>query len=158
MILASFSRTSLSFTDKESLDYFAGKWEIRMWTGKETKRDPDINATWFLNKEEKDKHYKGYVQLGDKVFTSETIYFDEKEKAYTRIISVSTGTRIELKTKGWEKNKLVWKGTQNDGSNLSELKEEITRVGDNEFTAIFYELRKGSWALTQTEKIKRIDL
>jgi hypothetical protein len=157
LLLCSFENKNNVFSNKESLDYFVGKWEIKMWTGTETGNDPDVIANWFLDKDpENEKAYKGYVQQSNNIFTSETIAFDEKTRLYTRKISVATGIRIEMNTKGWEENKLAWAGTQNDGSNISRLKEEITKINADEFKALFYEFKNGTWALAQTEKLKRI--
>jgi hypothetical protein len=149
----------VSFMQNEDrLDYFTGKWEIKMWTGKETKREPDISGTWFMDKDpDSAKGYKGYVQIGNKAFTSEVISYDEKDKHYTRIISVSTGAKITLRTAGWIKDGLVWTGEQDDGSNKLKIKEEITKKGRDEFRAVFYELRKEKWVLAQTEILKRLN-
>jgi hypothetical protein len=140
------------------LDYFSGKWEIKMWTGKETKREPDISGTWFLDKDTDSKNgYKGYVQIGNKAFTSEVISYEEKDHYYTRVISVSTGAKITLRTSGWVNDKLTWTGEQDDGSNKTGIKEEIIKKSDDKFRAVFYELRKDQWVLTQTEILKRIN-
>jgi hypothetical protein len=159
LLLTGFCILAMAFFPKEEgLDYFAGKWEIKMWTGKDIKRNAEITGTWFMDNDPENKNgYKGYVQIGNKTFTSEVISYDEKEKLYIRMISVSTGAKITLKTAGWISDKLTWSGEQDDGSNKISIKEEISKISRDEFKAVFYELRKDKFILSQTEILKRIN-
>lgn len=115
-------------------------------------------ATWFMDKDpDNTGNYKGYVQRGNKVYTSETISWNERGTVYKRTISITTGTKIDLQTKGWIKDQLTWAGIQNDGSNQTRIKEEVTKNDDDHFMAVFYEERDGKWLPTQTELLKRIN-
>lgn len=156
-LLNNHTTTEIQPSSNESgLGFLVGKWDFKIWFNDNNSDKPDISATWTLEKSlDNVECYTGKVEMNGIVFTSEIIAFNSYTNEYERTVMTNSGAYVTLKTQGWKGNKLIWTGSQNLSKQKTELKEELTKLTDNEFEAKFYQLQNNEWQLIQTEHLVR---
>jgi hypothetical protein len=144
------------FAQQPDMRYFVGTWDFSMWSTTNTSDTPDLVATWILEDGlDSALALAGHVVIDGSMFTRELIAYDASTGLYTRTIAASTGSYFLFTSTGWNGDRLIWSGTQHMASGSVDLKEEITRLGADAFTALFYGKDGDGWQLMQTERLRR---
>jgi hypothetical protein len=141
---------------KDPMNYFLGKWDIRLWLSPKHQGEPDVKGTWQLERgaaKTFDAH--GNVIIDKQEATKEQIGYDPQKGLYYRTITAQNGLFF-FTSKGWDGDKLVWEGYMVPLSDQKiEMKEEITRVSKKEFHAAFFRKKDETWEETTHESLMR---
>lgn len=146
----------INATGQRDMDYFAGEWDLNLWSENNQSDKPDVTATWELQKSgDGINAYPGRVLLNGKANTRELISHNPYLKLYTRTIAVAGEIYVHMTSGGWRGDKLVWIGKMYDVNSEKQIKEEINRKDKMHFEAVYYELRGQEWKRTQREVLSR---
>lgn len=141
-----FFYTTKTFSSPPStgIDYFKGKWVVTIksnpqqafsWTVKE-----DIGGGWMVGVVEKN---------GAKVSTD---FWRQDGKKIERFAFTADGLFVRIESAGWEPNRLILVGTASDKTGETKIRETITRINDNQFTALWErEGPNGKWSVFSDE-------
>lgn len=148
----------LACAQHQGMQYFTGKWKFEGWS-KDMKAAPDFTATWIVEKGLDNAFcLTGHVEFEKSgTFTRELMAYDAVSKMYTRTIIANDGSAFSFTSPGWNKDELIWTGTQYQNGRKVLLSEKISRISEKEFHAIFYRKQDGRWVRMQTERLQRID-
>ena len=146
-----------SYAQSDDMQFFAGKWDFKVWMSTNKTEVPDIAAKWTLEKElDSATCFIGKVEINGSRFTREIIARNPADNNYVRTIVTNSGAYITMHTSGWKRDRLTWIGTQYDQNRKTQLKEEIFRISPDEFKATFFRLDHNQWIKTQSESLKKI--
>lgn len=158
VILFICSFPAIARAQNNELDFFIGTWNFKVWFSNDTTKQHDIIALWTLEKGlDSAMCLLGNVKMNGTNFTREFITLSpDDEKQYTRTIITNDGSYVQLTSYGWQTDKFSWVGIQKQEEKTIQLREDIVRLSDNQFKAVFFRFIDGKWIQTQTELLERI--
>lgn len=137
-ILASVLLLSKDGRAAADMDYFEGVWTVSV------RNDPATSFRWELKKDLDASWLSGTVERGGAKITRD--FWRQTGAAVDRYAFTTNGNYLQVRSSGWEGGRLVFRGTISDGSGESAVRETITRVDANKFTALWERQEKdGKW-------------
>jgi hypothetical protein len=80
---------------------------------------------------------------------------DEASGELMRIVFDGSGTYAIVRSPGWQGARLVLEGDARSSSGVVRVRETITRLSDDEFTATWEAYRNGAWSPYSLERVTR---
>lgn len=138
----------------EPLRYFVGSWSATL-VNPQTKKvshlafrvAPTLEGMWLLGQgESPELALKIHDLWGKDSYAGEIV----------RVVFDSRGTHATLRSRGWDGNTLRFEGEARGDAELIPVRETITRVGPDEFSAV-WEAKSGEvWKAYSLEKLVRV--
>lgn len=134
------------------LDYFVGAWRADVKdpaSGKHLEMsysiEPVLGGAW----------YAGTGRAGE-LEIHDLWGKDPVTGEIVRSIFDSNGTYGTVRSRGWGAETLIFEGEAATPGGKAAVRETITRVGPDQFNAVWEELRDGAWTAYSVEVLKRV--
>lgn len=137
----------------EGLGYFVGDWlaaAVDPGTGEEIRIDysvePTLGGAWIT----------GYGESAAIGLKSRDVWGrDPRTGEILRVIFDGSGVYATVRSAGWRGDTLVLEGEVQRKAGALRVRETITRVGPDEFRAVWEALRDGVWTPYSVERLTR---
>ena len=138
----------------EPLRYFVGTWSATM-TNPQTKKvshlayriSPTLDGMWLQgNGESPELAVKIHDLWGKDSYVGD----------YVRVLFDSRGTSGVVRSKGWDGNTLTFVGEAHGDADAVQVRETITRVGPDEFHAVWEAKAGETWTAYSVERLVRV--
>lgn len=136
-----------------NLSYFVGRWDI-------SATDPGNGSTERFSYEVRPLVGSAWIsgrgrseELGSE--SSDVWGRDAASGELMRIIFDGSGTYAIVRSTGWQGERLVLEGDARSSGGVVRVRETITRLGENSFTATWEAYRNGAWSPYSVEQATR---
>ncbi len=144
---------SPALPEEANLGYFVGAWDIMAvtpGTGESARFSyevrPLVSTTWLSGRGRSE-------ELG--LESSDVWGRDSASGEVMRVIFDGSGTYAVVKSFGWRGDSLVLEGDARSASGVVRVRETITRLGPDTFTATWEAYRNGAWSAYSVERATR---
>lgn len=136
------------------LDYFVGQWRAKLedpGSGKKLELlytvQPGVGGRWYVG--------RGMI-ASEGLEIHDLWGRDPVSGEIVRTIFDSTGVFGEVRSKGWEGEKLVLEGAASSAQGKIPVRETITRAGPDSFHAVWEAQQGGVWKAYSVEELERV--
>jgi hypothetical protein len=151
---AAAPRVAESSIKAQGLDYLVGSWRadaVDPSTGDKFTFDYRVEqapgGSWIA----------GFGRSVDGAIQSRDMWgADPLTGGIVRVIFNGNGALATVRSPGWKGNTLVLEGDSSRNGRTLPLRETITRVGPNEFRAVWEAFREGAWSPYSVERLTRL--
>lgn len=144
-----FSLVPIHALDLNELDYFKGRWTVKLRGS-----DPVISFSWTLQEDLNGAWLAGAVtRNGNKISND---FWRVRGAKIERMAFTADRLFVKVESPGWKADKLIFEGTANGASGEMKIRETITKIDKNQFTAL-WEIQEtgGKWRTLSDELCTR---
>ena len=140
-------------TVPKELQYFVGTWRV-------TARDPSTNKVvtiaYQVEPSAGGRWLTGTAESPDlSVRARDSWGVDPVSGNILRFVFDSSGAYGIIQSRGWEGDRLVLEGEAQSQGGATKVRETITRMGNDQFHAVWEALQEGRWQAYSVEQVKR---
>ncbi len=144
--------TSDPASPRADLGYFVGAWNIQAVDPRTGEREAftyrvtsTLGGSWLAG--------EGVSLKGD--FASRDMWSQDPAGAMSRFVFSQGGSYTILRSPGWKGERLVFDSDVASVAQAPRLRQTITRIGRNEFRAVWEVFRDGAWQTYSDERVTR---
>lgn len=140
-------------TVPKELQYFVGTWLV-------TARDPSTNKVMTIAYQVEPsaggRWLSGTAESPDlSVRARDSWGIDPASGDILRFVFDSSGAYGTIRSRGWEGDRLVLEGEAQSQGGATKVRETITRMGNDQFQAVWEAWQEGRWQAYSVEDVRR---
>jgi hypothetical protein len=124
-----YAAKSFLAVDSSGLDYFKGNWIVTM------RNNPGASFRWTVKEDLQGGWMVGVVEQNEKKVSTD--FWRRSGNRIERFAFTADGTFVKIEGRCWEANRLVLAGIASDKTVETEIRETITKLGDDKFQALW---------------------